>query len=656
APMIAYFDHRFPLRPDALPELGGGSALDTLNADTHAVHRLLEAQHYRLAWWRSAVHDLNYRRFFDISPLAGLRVEDPVVFDAVHARILAWVDAGVVDGLRIDHPDGLRDPAEYVRQLRRRAPGAWITVEKILERGELLAQDWPVDGTTGYDWMRMLTGVFVDSAAKTRLSDAYTDFVAAPRDLAETVAASKQFIVKNVLAAEVNRLAALAHSICRDDPTLRDFSRNDLHRVIEALVRAMPVYRTYCTLQEVSPADAKVIEEAIIEARQLVPEVDARLFAWFASVWRHEDTDPRALELADRFQQLSGPAMAKGVEDTAFYRYMRLIALNEVGADPGAVGVSVDELHRFATQTARAWPTTMVATSTHDTKRSEDVRVRIALLAAAPQILSRWFPRWRDRNAPYWGEVEPDRDLEYLIYQTLVGAHPLPRERAHTVITKSMREAKVRTSWLHPDEHFESAVHGFVDAIFDDEHMQHDLDRVDVVLAGPGRLASLSQLLLKATLPGVPDFYQGSELWMDSLVDPDNRRDVDYAERDALLATDAGNSKMWLTARLLAIRRRHCGAFVGDGATYEPLTVTGALAGGVVAFARGASVVTVACVRPLAAKDEPWRQTFIDLPHGTWTDALGPGRAAQAAHAGRVRLSELASTSRLRLAMLERTS
>lgn len=661
---LAYFDHRFPIAKATAPTWRSDADLAALNADASALHHLLEAQHYRLAWWRTARHELNYRRFFDVSTLAGLRVEDPHVFAAVHARVLEWVSDGAVHGLRIDHPDGLRDPAGYLHRLRESAPSAWIVVEKILESGEALPASWPVDGTTGYDVMRRLTAVFVDPAGEDPLTELYQSFVGDDRSYDAIVDDSKQYVIDHVLPAEVSRLADMAHSICRDDLALRDFTKGEITEAIEALLRAMPVYRTYCTSEAVSTADAHVIDAAVRTARTTAPNVDRRVFDWFVAVWRHEARGDRSLDLADRLQQLTGPVMAKGVEDTAFYRYNRLLALNEVGSDPSVFGITVEGFHRGALDMGADWPLSMSATSTHDSKRSEDVRVRIALLSMMPRQLEAAVTRWGHRNRAKWAGTEPDLQLEYMLYQTLIGAHPLPRERAHLVASKSMREAKQRTSWLQPNYDFEGAAHDFIDALYDDEAFLADLGSFCRPLAVPGRLAGLSLLALKATVPGVPDFYQGSELWMDSLVDPDNRRNVDFALRAGLLDgletadgppnvdhDDVGMCKLWLTRRLLEVRRRNAPAFIGESASYEPLPVSGALSDGVIAFVRGETIITVASARPVAVVDHHgWGDTTVKLPAGRWADALVAGRF----FSGHVAVQDITATYQLALLVKDR--
>ena len=650
---VRYFDHRFPLAPGSLDGTG-------------SVHEVLERQHYRLAHWRTAQHTLNYRRFFDVNTLIGVRVEDDDVFDVVHRRALQWVADGVVQGVRVDHPDGVRDPAGYLRRLRDAAPDAWIVIEKILEPGEALPPEWPVDGTTGYDAMQRITSLFVDPRSEVALTRADATFIGHSDDYpsyAHTVDESKQLVLRRVLAADVARLVDMSLRVIAADAHLRDFGRDDLRDAFEAVLRSMPVYRTYVTPGILSSEDAKVIASTIDHARCLVPHVDGRVLDWLGRVMRMDTLARSEIEIAARLQQLTGPAMAKGVEDTTFYRFTRLVALNEVGSDPSHFGATVGAFHTATTLAAQQHPMSMVSTTTHDTKRSEDVRARIALLSEMPQPWTELVLRWKARHADRWPDGLRDLHLEYLVYQTLVGAHPLPVERMHTYLDKAMREAKRATSWLDPDDRFERAAHAFVDTLDIDMTFQAELAELSGRIGPGARIAALSQLTLKLMLPGVPDIYQGSELWTDSLVDPDNRRPVDYERRRELLQqireqedpptlNEDGSAKLWLTARLLNVRRDHSDSFLGPDATYEPLTATGQDADAVVAFGRGRDVVVVVPIRPLRLMTRGgWLDAAVDLPDGTWRNALDP---ASGDHRDRLELATLETT--YHLAVLVRTS
>ena len=650
---IHYGDLRFPVAPTTVVDDDQGE-VDETHSDIHAV---LEQQHYRLACWRVARDELNYRRFFDVTTLAGVRVEDADVFTTVHERTLGWVRSGDVQGLRIDHPDGLRDPAGYLVDLRAAAPDAWITIEKILEPGETLPTSWPVDGTTGYDVMRRMTGVYVDPAAEAAMTAIFESFVDDDQPYADRVIDCKRLVLRDLLGTEVSRLTELAVQGCQTSVDTRDFSRHDVRLAVEAMLAAMPVYRTYVTGSSanssavVSDADAVILEQLVIDAARIEPDVDASLLQFLGRMLTGDPGDTNGLEFVARFQQLSGPAMAKGVEDTVFYRYPRLLALNEVGADPSEFGMTIAQFHAESERTAAAQPRTMSSTSTHDTKRSEDVRSRIALLSEVPGEWAEQVQRWRARNDPKWAGANPDRTMEYLLYQTLVGAHPIPTDRLRTVLEKSMREAKQVTSWLHPTA-AEDVLHTFSDALEADPHFQAELDAWITRFRPAARVGALGQLVLKALGPGIPDFYQGSELWTSSLVDPDNRAAVDYATRTLLLddldrasdpppldADDVGATKLWLTRRLLQIRRSAVDAFTGPNASYLPLSLTGSLSATTLGFCRGERVVAVVAVRPVALDRDGWGDTTLTLPRGDWHDALagtfvGTGRGGGGGGAG----------------------
>jgi (1->4)-alpha-D-glucan 1-alpha-D-glucosylmutase len=582
-PVISYYEHSFPLAAGT----ASGSVADV-------VHR----QHYLLAGWREAATSLNYRRFFDVTTLGGVRVEDPAVYDATHAVVLDLMRDGLVDGLRIDHPDGLADPAGYFRRLHDDTGGAWVVVEKILEPGEPLRTGWPVAGTSGYDALVGVGGVFVDPTGERPLTELYAEITGQPTDWAELVHAGKLGALDRLLGAELDWLVRVAR---RDHEPLRAVGAG-LRGALRELLAAFPVYRTYLRAgEEVDDADRRLLGEAGEDAVRRRPDLRAAIEA-VVTVLADVST---VSELRTRFQQTTGPVTAKGVEDTAFYRYHRLVSLNEVGGDPGHFGMTVDEFHAAAVRTQREWPLTMTTLSTHDTKRSEDVRARIALLAQCTGDWAAAVRRWVAGNERHWGDLEPDRNLEYLLYQTLVGAWPLTVERAVGYAEKASREAKQRTSWTDPDDAYDSGVRRFVEGLFADSSFQRELADFARPLVEPGRVASLAQKLVQLTMPGVPDVYQGNELWDLSLVDPDNRRPVDYAVRAALLTeldalgagevlarSDEGLPKLLVTTRALALRRRLPEAF-GPAGAYQPLRVSGPSADRALAFSRAGAVVTV---------------------------------------------------------------
>ncbi len=634
-----------------------------INRDPDRLDVLLEQQNYRLAFWRAAGRDLGYRRFFDITSLAGVRVEDEEVFEETHARVLGWLRQGALDGLRIDHPDGLRDPAEYFARIRHAAPRTWLVVEKILEPGERL-RSWPVAGTTGYDFMQRLDGLFVDPAGEAPLTAAYEAFTGNGQKLDQIVREAKLLVLTDVLGSELNRLTDLGLRMLERHRRQRDHTRHDVHEVLRELCAAFPVYRAYVRAEtgEVAAEDVSAVTTAVERARDHRPDLPPDLFEFIADVLLLRVPGSLESELATRFQQLTGAVMAKGVEDTAFYRYNRLISLNEVGGDPGHFGVSPDDFHRYNLYVRQSWPTTMLATSTHDTKRSEDVRARLHLISQMPDAWRAAVERWAARNERHRHAGMPDRNAEWFLYQTLAGAWPIEPERVQEALLKSAREAKAHTSWTRPDEEYERALAAFIEGAYGDREFRADLEAVVAGLEWPGRLTSLAMTLLKLTSPGVPDIYQGTELWDNSLVDPDNRRPVDFERRrrlleqarrsgprEALRHTAEGLPKLWLIQRTLEVRRRHASAF-GPAGDYVPLAASGACTERVVAFVRGGRVATVA-PRLVLGLEQGWSDTTVELPGGGWRNALADDSAPP--WRGRVGLAELLADFPLALLVRE---
>jgi (1->4)-alpha-D-glucan 1-alpha-D-glucosylmutase len=569
---LRYYEHRFPLAP-------GTWSVGNSAAEVH------DRQHYELVHYSRGNADLNYRRFFAVTTLAGVRVEDEEVFASTHERIARLVREGAT-GLRVDHPDGLLNPAEYLARLRALAPDAWITVEKILEPGEQLP-DWPVAGTTGYDAMREVDGVFVDPDAEPGFTELYRRLTGDQGTAAEHVEEGKRMVVTELLPAEVRRIAALAPDV------------PDAAAAVAEVAVAFAVYRSYLP-DGVSDLDhalgvAELRRPELLEAlRELSPRL-------------HDPDD----ELARRMQQLSGATMAKGVEDTAFYRYARFIALNEVGGDPEEFGIALADFHALQELRERRHTRGMTSLSTHDTKRGEDVRARLAALAEIGAEWSRFAELFSSRTAI------PSRPFSYFLAQTLLGAGPIERERMHSYAEKAMREASSGTTWTAPDAVFEAAVHAAVDAAYDDPQLRAGWDELDGRITGPGWVNGLGRKLVQLTMPGIPDVYQGTELWEDSLVDPDNRRPVDFDRRRWMLAdldgppaVDAsGAAKLWVTSRTLRLRRAQPELFTG----YRALAATGSAAGHLVAFER-TGVVTLATRLPVGlAESGGWRDTRLDL-------------------------------------------
>ncbi len=613
-----------------------GQAIDDvivkINADQQRMDSLLEGQNYRLAFWRFARHDMGYRRFFDIDELAGLRISDENVFLDTHQRIEEWVLNGTVEGLRIDHVDGLADPKAYLHRLRIMAPRSWIVVEKILESRETLPSSWPISGTTGYDFLNLVGGLFVDPSSEDSLTRFYQEFTKDERTLEEHAVSAKRQVLRELLGSELNRLTEAFVKVCERRLRYRDYSRDELREVLEEAVVRFPVYRTYAR-PSVKPTaqDEEFLGEALDLVRTEGQELDPSLVDFLGGLLegRFNGEDERGL--CQTFQQLTGPTMAKGLEDTTFYRYSRLLCLNEVGGNPNIFGIGSDTFHEHCLRIQRDWPATMTATSSHDTKRSEDVRTRIAALTEIPEEWTRAVLRWSERNERHRTKDLLDRGIEYHFYQTLVGAWPIETERVLGYLEKAIREAKSFTSWTEPNEEYESAVRSFAGAALADEEFREEIAGFVKRIEPSARTHALSQVLLKLTAPGVPDIYQGNEIWDFSLTDPDNRRPVDFAARRSLLSELQGMSpeeivgrsaeglpKLWVTHQGLSTRQSFPDCF-GSGASYIPVEARGPGADRIVSFLRSDTVLVVA---PRLIRSMPdWRGTRL-LVSGRFTNVL----------------------------------
>ncbi|QPF83441.1 malto-oligosyltrehalose synthase [Bradyrhizobium genosp. L] len=607
---------------------------------TLALHHLLERQHYKLGHWRLASSDINYRRFFDINTLAGLRVEDAHTFEASHSLVQRLIAEDRLQGLRLDHIDGLRDPAQYFQRLRRLIRTAqrtkpkpfYMVVEKILGEDEDLPKFSGVHGTTGYEWMNVISQLLVDGAGLDPLSEIWRQISNRSPNLTPMLREAKRRVLETLLTSEFTVLARLLARIANGHYSSRDFSADSLRQALELYVLHFPVYRTYLTASGPTAHDRALINQTITRARADWFAADEGIFDFLRDALtmdllkpgRPPHSAPRVRRFALKVQQFTGPMMAKSLEDTTFYRYHRLLALNEVGGDPAARALPADRFHAMMQARARDWPHGMTATATHDTKRGEDARARIMALAELPGEWTSAVARWKVLNAPHLvlnGEMRaPSATFEYMLYQALLGAwDPDDRdfvERIQAYALKAAREGKQETSWLNPHEPYEAGVKTFIDRILDRNTSPEFLDALETLAqrtALIGALNSLSQVTLKATMPGVPDFYQGTETWDLSLVDPDNRRPIDFAARAAMLTTletpdwDAlaqnwrdGRLKFAWTRHLLLLRNAHGDVFAnGD---YEPLTVSGPHRDHVIAFARrhGRDAVIVAVVRAFA--------------------------------------------------------
>ncbi|MBJ7406577.1 MAG: malto-oligosyltrehalose synthase [Bradyrhizobium sp.] len=595
-------------------------------AQTLALHHLLERQHYKLGHWRLASSDINYRRFFDVNGLAGLRVEDASTFAATHRLVKQLVAGGRLQGIRLDHIDGLRDPAQYCQRLRRLVRDAqgntkpfYTVIEKILCEHERLPHFAGVQGTTGYEWMNVITHVLIDPRGLEALDETWRQISNRPPQLAPYVKDAKRRVLETLLTSEFTVLTRLLARIANGHYSTRDFSADSLRQALELYVLHFPVYRTYLTHSGPTTPDRKLIDDTIARARRDWFAADEGIFDFLRDALtmdllkpgRPPHSAPRVRRFALKVQQFTGPMMAKSLEDTAFYQFHRLLALNEVGGDPASTGLTIPDFHEAMQARAREWPHGMTATATHDTKRGEDARMRIAALSEIPGDWTSAVARWKVLNAPqltlHGNFRAPSATFEYMLYQTLLGAWPLEEpadagfvERIQAYALKAAREGKEETSWLNPHEAYENGIQDFVAKILDPARSAEFLEALQTLarrVALLGTLNSLSQLTLKAMLPGVPDFYQGTEFWDLSLVDPDNRRPVDFAARHAALsaleAPDwSGLTKAWpdgrlklaWTRHLLALRSRLPDIFVHGG--YQPLDVRGPHADHVIAFAR----------------------------------------------------------------------
>lgn len=609
--------------------------LAAVDADPARLDALLETQNYRLAHWSVAASQLSYRRFFDITTLVGIRNEDLDVLLASHARIFGWLREGEIDGVRVDHVDGLREPAAYLTTLREVAPDAWIVVEKILAPDEQLPA-WPVDGTTGYELAERTCALLVDPAGERALTDAFVAYTGELFDPAAEGRRARLEVMTDALHSELARLTELAFRASSTTPACRDYTRAEVEVALAEILAGYPTYRTYLgepgSAQEAT--DRARIAHAVRAARAARPELDVDLLGFLERALAFELAEPEAEDLARTAQQMTGPIVAKGDEDTLSYRQVRLLARCEVGADLATFAVSPDEIHR---RLAAGRPRSLLATSTHDTKRSEDVRVRIAAISEVPDAWRAAVEHWRERARRGWGDVAPDRVFEYAAWQTLVGAWPLPRERAERWAEKATREARQRTSWRRPDAGYEAARTAWLANVYADRWLVDEVARFAALLAPMGDRNALAQLLLKLTAPGVPDIYQGTELRDDSLVDPDNRRPVDLARRRARLfelgdtpPADLDGAKLWTIRRVLEVRRADPARFDGG---YQPLAAAGPHAHRVFAFARTNGARTSITVVPrLTGGADGWRDTTLVLPPGTWHSVLANETVAGGRH------------------------
>jgi (1->4)-alpha-D-glucan 1-alpha-D-glucosylmutase len=609
------------------------AAVARVQSDKAQFDAVLRRQFYMLHGWKLAGELTNYRRFFDIDTLIGIRAEMSDVVSATHVRIEAMISEGEIDGVRVDHPDGLREPLQYFQRLRRLLPQGRIYIEKILENDERLNGDWPIDGTVGYEFLAKVNRLWMDDQRTDVLTATYADFTGHSVNFGKLVREKKRAIIESTFSAAHQQLAGMALTIARSDWQTRDLSPRQLREALEKLITALPIYRTYRTANALHEEDKRVLLEALQSARIGSPEIDAATFDFLAALFTKLPLNDVEADFIAKWQQLTPAVMAKGVEDTTFYCFDRLVSCNEVGSQASLIGISADKFHEFCHYLSDRWPNNMLATSTHDNKRSEDVRARISILSEIPERWSEALHLWSQLNANAWQNRLPDRHAEYLLYQTLIGAWPIDRERTWAYMLKACREAKINTSWHEPNNSFEEKIRGFVGGVFETPEFIASLESFIEPLILPGRINSLAQTLIKMVAPGVPDFYQGTELWDLSLVDPDNRRPVDFANRlqlmrrtrrmnaaDALSEWDSGMPKLWMTARILAIRRERVDDFSAES-KYQPLVAQGTHLGRLLAFRRGENLIAVVPRFTMTLAGE-WGDTRLPLPGGAWRNCF----------------------------------
>jgi (1->4)-alpha-D-glucan 1-alpha-D-glucosylmutase len=652
----------------ALAQINGKPG-DPRSFDT--LDELLNAQSYRVAFWRVAAEEINYRRFFDVNDLAAIRVELPKVFDAVHRLLLDLISAGAVTGLRIDHPDGLYLPSEYFEKLQQRCAKAlgtglpqegraiYMVAEKILTGPETLRTNWRVHGTTGYDFASDVTQLLVDSSAEAAITKTFHRFIGHSVPFGHLLYAKKLQVMKLALANDVDVLGNMLDRLSEQTRWYRDFTLEALSRAVRETIACFPVYRTYLAPgQPVSEEDRQIVEHAIAAAKRRNPAMDESIFNYLGDVLLFRfppnlDAKARAehAHFVLKFQQATGPIMAKGLEDTVFYIYNRLSSLNEVAGEPQQFGVNIDAFHERNFHRRRHWPATLLTTSTHDTKRSEDVRARVVAISEIPEVWRRSLQRWRAANRRWKHALTdleaPDANEEYLLYQSLLGTWPMQANgepeafpspehiaRIQSYMAKALHEAKINTSWIQPNEQWDAAMRDFVAKVLDSSPRNKFLPIFTPVakeIARLGAINSLTQTLLKLTSPGVPDLYQGNEIWDYSLVDPDNRRPVDYKVRREMLANletatpdelmqswPDGRIKLFLTQRVLRLRREHADLF--ERGEYVPVRVSGTFAECCVSFARQLDNKWIVVMAPRISSrvgfppvGELWKDTAIEL-------------------------------------------
>ena len=622
--------------------------LNTYNTSDVLLTTLHRAQNYELVFWQTALQNISYRRFFHLNSLIGVRIEDPAVFAATHQLILKWGQLGAFDGIRVDHIDGLRHPLQYLNRLYKAFPSLWLVVEKILSPDEKLSDQWPVAGTTGYEFLNEVTRVFIDSSSAEAFTAFYAQYIGEPSDYPTVLREKKLLVLQQLFSPEVNFLTDLLIKVGRLF-TKDEFSRSQVIAVLQTIVACFPRYRTYLDPEKgkINFEEKKIIIWTINAAKKNAPKINLKLYYFIRDILLLKYSGKNVFDFIFRFQQLTVSVMAKGGEDTALYCYNRFIPLNEVGGNPDKFGSSVKEFHQAMLAANRCYPHAMLTTSTHDTKRSEDVRARLVLLS---EIETQWFAavtEWTRHNENIHAENVPDRNMQYFLYQNLVGVWPFPQERLIAYIIKAAREAKTHTSWFFPNLVYEQKLQHFIEDILADKKFCELFEAFVQPLINAGRINSLSQMVLKFTVPGIPDIYQGSEIWNMSLVDPDNRFPINFKQRmqlfeemltfsskQILQRMDDGMPKLWVTYKLLALRKNFPALF--DGTTYFPVALKGQKKQHGIAFLRDEKVLVVV-PRLILTLNGNWGNTWLDIPDQPWVNIFTDEKF----RGGKIRLSAL---------------
>ncbi|EKD83061.1 MAG: hypothetical protein ACD_39C00909G0002 [uncultured bacterium] len=610
------------------------AAVKEVNQNHDLLDKLIGRQNYKLAYWKLSQYQVGYRRFFDINSLAGLCMEDDRAFCDSHKLVIELERTGKVDGFRVDHPDGLFAPSSYFNRLRKACPEALIVAEKILEPHEPLNPEWPISGTTGYDFLNLVNGLFIDKNGHAKLLQQWYEFIGEKPDYQELVYKSKKQVMKSLLGSEITRLAADLTQICENHRRYRDFAQQQLYSALIEVAAGFSVYRTYIQSEtgKVAEDEHKLIDQAIAQAKARLPELGSYIFDFIADILLLKLQGEKENLFVRRFQQFTGPVMAKSLEDTVFYIFNPLVSLNEVGGNPGNPAITVKQFHEWCLHISRSWPLTMLTSSTHDTKRSEDVRARINLLSEIPDRWSETVKKWQKMNAGFRTAGAPDANTEYLLYQTLIGTWPIDKERIAKYMEKAVREAKVHSNWSEPDQKFEMALLNFIDKLYSNTEFIKYLADFVAELTEPGQVNSLLQLTIKLTAPGFPDIYQGTEIWNNSLTDPDNRRPVDFSHnfamfkqlenkncREIMHELPRGLPKLFIIKTLLSLRSK-VPAF-NEPDSYKAIDVLGPHNDDLLAYMRGNSVI-VLVPRLLLSRKDRWDGTRIIFPEGQWQNVF----------------------------------